>query len=76
MEATLFRFIRFRRRGKRADAARGKPSPNPEAYSDALLAGWVPPPPAGEAHAEAAGDAAAATEDGTALVERFYRNQQ
>lgn len=72
----MFRFFAFRKRGKRADAARSKPSQNPEAYSDALLAGWVPPPPAGEAHAEAAGDAAAPSEDSATLLERFYRNQQ
>jgi hypothetical protein len=65
----LFRFFAFRRRGRKAAAA----PQNREAYAEALLAGWVPPPEgAPEAHSEPA--KAEAQDD--AVLERFYQNQQ
>jgi hypothetical protein len=66
----LFRFFGFRKRGRKAVAA----PQNREAYSEALLAGWVTPP---EARApESQTEPAQAAEQDDAVLERFYRNQQ
>ena len=66
----MFRFFGFRKRGRKAAAA----PQNREAYAEALLAGWVPPPEVGapEAHAEPA----EVTAQDDAVLERFYQNQQ
>ena len=66
----MFRFFGFRKRGRKAAA----PPQNPEAYSEALLAGWVPPPEGGapESHTEPA----EAQQQDDAVLERYYQNQQ
>ncbi len=76
MRSALFRFFHFRKRGRRAGVVRAKPSHDPEAYSDALFASWVQPPPEGGAQAAAQEPAAEETQDIGTVVDRFYRSQQ
>jgi len=69
----MFRFFGLRRRGRKAVAA----ARAGETYSDALLAGWVPPPEGAAPAAPAAPAAQAQREqDDDAVLERFYRNQR
>jgi hypothetical protein len=64
------RFFKFRKRSRKAVA----PRRDPEAYSDALLSGWVPPP---DALAPASSlEAAERTKQDEDVLERFYRSQQ
>jgi hypothetical protein len=66
----MFRFFRFRKRSRKAVA----PRRDPEAYSDALLSGWVRPP---ETLAPVSSpEAAERTKQDEEVLERFYRNQQ
>ena len=68
----MFCFFGLRKRGRKAVAAPlGRES---ETYSDALLAGWVPPQQ-GAAPAAAAAPAQQEQPD-DAVLERFYRNQR
>lgn len=69
----MFRFFNFRKPRK---ATGPRSQPNPEAYSEALLSGWVPPLPERDAPVASAQPAAVDAEDRAALLERFYRNQQ
>jgi len=66
----LFRFFTFRKRGRKAVASRQ----NPEAYAEALLAGWMPAPE--ERAPEQQAKPAQSVEQDDAVLERFYRNQQ
>ena len=66
----MFRFFGFRKRGRKAVAA----PQNREAYSEALLAGWVPPPDARAPESQT--EPAPAEQQDDAVLERFYRNQQ
>jgi hypothetical protein len=66
----VFRFFKFRKRSAKAVA----PRRDPEAYSDALLSGWVLPP---ETPAPASSpEAAERTKQDEEVLERFYRSQQ
>jgi len=69
----LFRFFNFKKPRK---ATGHRSQPNPEAYSEALLSGWVPPLPERDAPAAPAQATAEDVGDRAALLERFYRNQQ
>ena len=66
----MFQFFGLRKRGRKAVAALR----TQETYSDALLAGWVPPPQ-GAAPAATAEPAQQEPPD-DAVLERFYRNQR
>ena len=71
----MFGLCGFWKRSAPADPARGGRAEPGEAYGDALLAGWVPPPQAeGAAPAPQAAPAPAEQPDDSVL-ERFYRNQ-
>ncbi|HXZ93606.1 MAG TPA: hypothetical protein VEG36_12080 [Burkholderiales bacterium] len=66
----MFRFFKLKKRSAKAVA----PQRDPEAYSDALLSGWVLPP-----DALAPASPAEVTErekQDEQVLERFYRSQQ
>jgi len=66
----VFRFFRWKKRSAKAVA----PQRDLEAYSDALLSGWVLPP---EAVAPASPvEAAEREKQDEQVLERFYRSQQ
>jgi hypothetical protein len=66
----MFRFFGLRKRGRKAVAA----TRAGETYSEALLAGWVPPPQG--AAPTAAAEPAQQEPPDDAVLERFYRNQR
>jgi len=66
----VFRFFRSKKRSSKAVA----PQRDPEAYSDALLSGWVLPPEALAPVSPA--EAAEGDKQDEQVLERFYRNQQ
>lgn len=78
MVASVFRLFGYWEFGKRAGGSTAHPGhATPAAYSEALLASWVPPPPEIRA---AAGPVKPLTEeaksDASAFLDRVYLNQQ
>jgi len=66
----VFRFFRSKKRSAKAVA----PARDPDAYSEALLSGWVLPPEAFEPSAPR--ESIPGEEQDSEVLERFYRNQQ
>ncbi|HMA89633.1 MAG TPA: hypothetical protein VKP89_12900 [Burkholderiales bacterium] len=66
----MFRFFRSKKRSAKAVA----PPRDPEAYSDALLSGWVLPPEAFEPSAPR--ESVPGEKQDSEVLERFYRSQQ
>ena len=66
----MFRFFRSKKRSAKAVAS----ARDPEAYSEALLSGWVPPPEAFEPIVPR--ESAAGEMQDSEVIERFYRSQQ
>ncbi len=72
----MLRLFGFRESGKWVGGAsfRARPA-QPTAYAEALLAGWVPPPPEIGAQTSSAQRAIEDTFDGAAFLARVYLHQ-
>ena len=66
----MFGFFRSKKRAAKAVA----PARDPEAYSEALLSGWVLPPEAFEPSAPR--ESTEGEKQDSEVLERFYRSQQ
>lgn len=72
------RWLAFLEHDWRAEGLFGgaRPAPSPAAYTDALLAGWVPPHSEIPVEAGSTRPASGEKPDVAAFLSRFYLNQQ